>query len=127
MAITTYPEVLKAAQQLPWDSQAQLASTLWRHLGLLLPGKRTPPPSTNLAPLMGVSVEELRVLAKSVLAPDYQQPLHALLEKKRSDVLSAEEESTLDSLLAEADSVALLKARGLYTLQLSNQVLETYQ
>jgi hypothetical protein len=127
MAITTYPEVLKAAQQLPWDSQAQLAETLLRHLRLVLQRKRTPPPSTNLAPLMGVSVEELRVLAKSVLAADYQQQLHALLEKNRSGTLSAQEERSLDSLLAEADSVALLKARSLYTLQLSNQVLGTYQ
>ena len=127
MAIITYPEVLKAAQQLSWDSQAQLADTLLRHLRLVLPEKRTPPPSTSLAPLMGVSIKELRVLAKSVLAPDNQQELHALLEKNRSGALSAKEEKNLNSLLAEADSVALLKARALYTLQLSNQALEAYQ
>jgi len=58
------------------------------------------------------------VLAGVVLSPGCQQQLHELLEKDRQGTLtSEEEEQALDTLLAEADRVALLKARALYTLE----------
>jgi hypothetical protein len=71
----------------------------------------------ELAPLTGMSVEELQVLAEAVVAPGHQQQLQALLEKNRNGTLSPEEQATLDKLPAEADQVALLKARALYTFQ----------
>jgi hypothetical protein len=78
MAVTSYAEVLKAAQLLPLDDQVELA--------------------------------------EAILSPSHQQQLQTLLEKNRSDTLSPDEETILDTLLAEADQVALLKARARYTL-----------
>lgn len=65
-----------------------------------------------------MSLEELYVLAKSVLDPSRQQELQALLEKNREGTLSTDEEKTLDVILAETDQLALLKARAQYTLHL---------
>jgi hypothetical protein len=67
--------------------------------------------------MVGMREEELKVLAEAVLSPGCQQHLQELLEKNRAGTLSPEEEVILDDLLAEADQVALLKARALYTLK----------
>jgi hypothetical protein len=79
MAVTSYAEVLKAAQHLPLDDQVELAEALLRNLRSALPRELVRPAEKELALLGGMSVEELRVLA-------------------------------------EADQVALLKARARYTL-----------
>jgi hypothetical protein len=71
----------------------------------------------ELTRLRGMSMEELRVLAEAVVAPSHQQRRQEFLEKNRSGTLSLEEEAPLDGLLAEADQVAFLKARALYTFQ----------
>jgi prevent-host-death family protein len=75
-----------------------------------------------LAPLTGLSDQELAALARAVVAPERQAELATALEKNRNPGLSANErlslDDLLDSLLAEVDQVALLKARALYTLQL---------
>jgi hypothetical protein len=72
----------------------------------------------KLVPFTDMNVEELQVLAHAVVAPEHQEKLHTLLAKNQSDILSADEQATLDKLLAEADQVALFKARALYTLKI---------
>jgi hypothetical protein len=116
MAVTSYAEVLKAAQHLPLDDQVELAEALLRNLRSALPRELVRPAEKELALLGGMSVEELRVLAEAILSPSHQQQLQTLLEKNRSGTLSPDEETILDTLLAEADQVALLKARARYTL-----------
>jgi len=74
-----------------------------------------------------MSEEELRVLAEALLSPGRQQHLQALLAKNRTGTLSADEEVLLNDLLAEADQVALLKARALYTLKERGVVLEIFE
>jgi hypothetical protein len=118
MAVTSYAEVLKAAQRLPLDDQVELAEALFHNLRSALLRESLRPTEKELAPLGSMSVEELRVLAEAILAPSHQHQLQTLLEKNRSGTLSPDEEKTLDTLLAEADQVALLKARALYTLKM---------
>jgi hypothetical protein len=117
MSVTPYPEVLKAARQLPLNDQVELAEALLRNLRSVLRLEPAVPAEEELTPLAGMTAEELQVLAEAVLAPGRQQQLQALLEKNRSGTLSPEEETILDRLLAEADRVALLKARALYTIK----------
>lgn len=115
--VAPYAEVLKAAQQLSLDAQAELAEELLRNVRLTLRGETSEVTEETLTPLAQMTREELRVLAGAVLAPGHQQKLHKLLEKNRQGTLTPEEEQALDKLLAEADRVALLKARALYTLK----------
>jgi hypothetical protein len=75
---------------------------------------------TGLAVLSGMSESELKALAEAVVSPERQQRIQALLTVNREGALSAEQETTLDTLLDEVDQVALLKARALYTLQLAS-------
>lgn len=117
MSSMTYPEVLQVAQQLPPETQLELAETLLHNLRTLLSGRETPPNENELTPLVGLSPVELRTLAEAVVAADHQQQLQALLAKNREGRLTPEEEQILDRLLAEADQVALLKARALYTMK----------
>ena len=118
MSVTSYSKVLKAAQNLPRDNQVKLVETLLGHLRLWWWGQKSS--NSELLPLTNMSPEELRIVANSVLVSNRQQQLHALLEKNRSNTLSTDEEMRLDALLAEADQVALLKARARYTLHLLN-------
>ncbi len=74
--------------------------------------------NTELRPLDGMGEAELRVLADVVFAPSRQKELDDLLHKNREGKLTQEEEQRLDTLLAETDQIALLKARALYTLNL---------
>lgn len=101
METMPYSEVLKAAQRLPIDSQAELAEAILRNLRSALQGDAAESVAEEtLTPLRGMSVEELCVLADAVLAPSHQQTLQALLEKNRTGTLSVEEKEKLDSLLA---------------------------
>lgn len=115
MATLTYPKILHMAQQLPPETQLALADTL---VHAYSGGRTNVSEEQPLTPIVGLSPAELQALAHAVVAADRQKQLQSLLEKNRQGALSAHEEQTLDTLLAEADQVALLKARALYTIQI---------
>ena len=117
MTVTSYSEVLKAARQLPLEGQVEVAEALLRNLRFALRSKPTESRG-ELVPLSNMSLQELRVLAEAVVAPDRQQQLKVLLDKNRRGKLSPEEQETLDELLTGVDQVALLKARARYTMSL---------
>jgi hypothetical protein len=94
-----------------------MAEALLRNLRFALQSKPTESRG-ELVPLSSMSLQELRVLAEAVVAPDRQQQLQSLLDKNRRGELSPEEQKTLDKLLTEVDQVALLKARARYTMSL---------
>jgi hypothetical protein len=119
----SYADVLKMARQLPFDDQVGLAEALLRSLRTMLRGESVES-AEKLSPLVGLSESELEALADGVVTPNRQQQLSALLEKNQSGVLSAQERAALDKFLAEADQVALLKARALYTLKLRGAASE---
>jgi pyruvate-formate lyase-activating enzyme len=121
MTVTSYAEVLKAAQQLPLEDQVEMAEVLLRNLRFALRSKPTESRG-ELAPLSNMNLQELRALAEAIMAPDRQQQLAALLDKNRNGELSPEEQDSLDELLAEVDQVALLKARARYTMDLSSWI-----
>ncbi len=116
MTSVTYSDVLQVARQLPLGEQAAIAEELLRNLRTALRGNAAQPVTEELSPLTGMSAEELETLAAAVVAPGHQQRLQELLEKNRRGSLAAQETVALDTLLAEADRVALLKARARYTL-----------
>ena len=66
--------------------------------------------------LVNLSHAELKALAESVLAPEHQQKLSELLVKNKESQLSPAESTRLDHLLAQVDSLTLLKTRAKYTL-----------
>jgi hypothetical protein len=67
--------------------------------------------------LIGLSREELRVLANCKISPAEQSHLDELLAKNTEVQLSNAEAIELDQILAEADHLMVLKARALYTLK----------
>ena len=67
--------------------------------------------------LIGLSESELRALAEGMLSPSHQERLAGLLQRHREGQLSQNEESELDQLLVHVDSMNVLKARALRTLQ----------
>lgn len=71
----------------------------------------------ELAPLIGLNHAELQALADAVADPEQQQQLQMFLAKNHQSKLTPEEAKALDRLLAEADQIALLKARALYTMK----------
>lgn len=71
--------------------------------------------------LIGLSEPELRALAEGMLSPSHQERLAELLQFSRESHLSADQESELDQLLAYVDSMNVLKARALRTLQRSEE------
>jgi hypothetical protein len=66
--------------------------------------------------LTGLSVDELEALADSLLAPAAQSRLDDLLARRSEKLLSAEEDSELDTLLQKTDQLTILKTRARYTL-----------
>ncbi|MCG6137542.1 MAG: hypothetical protein MET45_23400 [Nostoc sp. LLA-1] len=68
--------------------------------------------------LTGLSLDELQALAASMLSPKSQVELNNLLERNAENLLSAEEKSTLESLLAQIDQLNILKTRAKYTLKI---------
>jgi hypothetical protein len=67
--------------------------------------------------LIGLDESELQALAEGMLSPSHQDQLRDLLQRNREGQLSKDEESELDQLLAHVDSMNILKARALRTLQ----------
>jgi hypothetical protein len=67
--------------------------------------------------LVGLSRDELIVLANCKLAPAEQSRLDDLLTQQAELGLSTTEALEVDQILAEADHLMVLKARALYTLK----------
>jgi hypothetical protein len=67
--------------------------------------------------LIGLSRDELVVLANCKLSPAEQMRLDNLLEQQAESGLSETELIEIDRILAEADHLMILKARALYTLK----------
>lgn len=121
MAVQVYQDILTMAQQLPLTAQVELAEALLRTIRTTLPQASSS--SDQLLPLWSLSTEELRALADALVAPERQQKIRGGLQKQRSGSITKAELQELDTLLKEADQVALLKARALYTLKLRQSTL----
>jgi hypothetical protein len=67
--------------------------------------------------LVGLDESELRALAEGMLSLSHQERLTDLLQHNREGRLSKAEEGELNQLLAHVDSMNILKARALRTLQ----------
>jgi hypothetical protein len=67
--------------------------------------------------LVGLDESELQALAEGMLSPSHQERLDELLQRNRKGVLNDDQERELDQLLARVDSMNILKARALRTLQ----------
>jgi len=106
MLTLDFQQVLVAARQLPKPSQRKLVSALLKESELAL------------EPLIGVSAEELRALAESMLASRHEKRLKQLLRLNRQKKLAKALKTEMDVLLEESDRVALLKAKATYTLKL---------
>ena len=106
-------EILAAARQLPRKAQAALAETLLRDAAT---GDGLVPEQPGLLPLLGMSETELVALSRAVLAPGRQRRMKTLLQKSAAAAFSERNQQELDALLEEADRIALLKARAMYTL-----------
>jgi len=73
--------------------------------------------STDPDLLVGLDETELQVLAKGMLSAPHQERLAELLQRNREAKLSPSEQTELDRLLEYVDSMNILKARAIYTLQ----------
>lgn len=71
--------------------------------------------------LIGLSHDELVALAESALSPASQNQLTDLLHRNATGDITAEATATLDQLLAQVDSLNILKARARYTLKHNSQ------
>lgn len=74
--------------------------------------------------LVGLSVDELRALANCKLSMVEQAHLDDLVARNTESQLSSDELTELDRLLAEADSLMVLKARARYTLKCLDALAE---
>jgi hypothetical protein len=106
-------EILAAARRLPRRAQAELAETLLRDAGA---PAIEPSGQPGLETLRGMSETELVALSSAVIAPGRQRRMRALLRKNTRGELGDGERQELDTLLEEADRIALLKARAAYAL-----------
>ena len=117
MTLQAYQEVLSKARQLPLTAQVELAEALLHTIRATLPPSPSASPE-KLLPLWELNDEELTALAEAIVAPERQQQIQIALQKQRAGSLVVEDGAKLDAWLAEADQVALLKARAMYTLKL---------
>jgi hypothetical protein len=106
-------EILTAARRLPRKAQTELAEELLRDAGTSTTKRPSQP---ALEALRGMSEPELLALTGAVVAPGRQRRITSLLRKNTRGELGDHERRELDSLLEEADRIALLKARAAYTL-----------
>jgi hypothetical protein len=67
--------------------------------------------------LIGLSREELLVLANCKLSTPEQSRLDTLISRQSESPLSPTETIEVDTILAEADHLMVLKARAMYTLK----------
>jgi hypothetical protein len=74
-------------------------------------------PTADQELLKDLSIDELDVLAESILIPKAQSQLQELLSKNTEATLSTEETNLLDHLLAQIDYLNILKTRAKYTLK----------
>ncbi len=75
--------------------------------------------------LPGLSPAELQALADSQLAAAAQSQLNDLLDRNAQGNLSRAEETELDQLLAQIDSLNILKTRARYTLKRLETLIPT--
>jgi len=73
--------------------------------------------------LVGLSSIELQLLAQGMLSLAHQAQLEQLLQLNQQHQLSNNQEQELDQLLEYIDSLNVLKARALYTLQKTGQTI----
>jgi hypothetical protein len=78
--------------------------------------------SPDPAVLTSLSEPELHALAEGMLSTGRQARLDELLKRNREGALDDGEQKELDQLLAHIDSMNILKARALYTLQQSQEL-----
>jgi hypothetical protein len=107
-------EILAAARLLPRKAQAALVETLLRDAAA---GEGAAPEPSGLLPLPGMSETELVALSRAVLAPGRQRRMKTLLQRNAAAAISDRDQQELDALLEEADRIAVLKARAMYTLR----------
>lgn len=67
--------------------------------------------------LLGLSTDDLEILAEGMLSSQHQTRLSELLTKNKGGILTDEETAELDALLERIDQMNILKARARYTLQ----------
>ena len=67
--------------------------------------------------LVGLTVDELKVLASCKLALNEQDRLDRLIDQNTEDLLSEGESHDLDDLLEKVDHLTILKTRARYTLR----------
>jgi hypothetical protein len=79
--------------------------------------------SSDSERLVGLSVEELEVLADSLLAPAAQARLDDLMARQKEKHLSAGEEQELDGLLQKVDQLTILKTSARFTLNQERALL----
>jgi hypothetical protein len=73
-------------------------------------------PALDPESLNDLSLDELKALADSKLAPSSQERLDELLAQNAESQLSDDEVAQLDYLLAQVDQLTILKTRAKYTL-----------
>lgn len=69
--------------------------------------------------LPNVSEAGLKALANVALAPKEQNRLDKLLHRNQTGELSSDEATELDLLIEQVDELNLIKARALYTLDVT--------
>ncbi|MFQ5595850.1 MAG: hypothetical protein ACE5HA_17020 [Anaerolineae bacterium] len=74
--------------------------------------------------LLGLNEAELQALAEGMLSSPFKERLDELLERNREEGMSPREERELDHLLEYIDSMNVLKARAMYTLQRRHEANE---
>ena len=78
MTATSYRQVLKLAQQLPFSSQLELAETLLGNVRMTLSPSVQAEAATGLTSLSGMNESELKALAEAVVSPERQQHLQRI-------------------------------------------------
>ncbi len=109
--IDTVENILQSAKKLNSIERLSIARALLKDIPERLRKE------IKLPLISGLNEQELDVLAKTSLSPSRNRRLKYLLRKNREGKLNEKESEELDTLLAESDKIALLKAKAQYTLQ----------
>jgi len=108
--VDTVENILQSAKKLNSIERLSVARALLNDLPERMKS------SIKLPLLTGLSEQDLDILAKTFLSPSRNRRLKSLLKKNREGKISQKEVIELDTLLAESDQIALLKAKAQYTL-----------